>query len=175
MRSSVLLTTIREISDDTIHILTCRHKKIYSLELWLRVTVVCDRFNHCKTNMGIGHHGRETRPESKNIQVTFSSKISNCLSTEPSNFCECSSTTRIFHRPGGLTDLMASRNSITVPKVVQNAIVRQSEEAHCCEQLQSTRASLSHVKSLSLLSFGRSAACLLKVTSLCCCGYPRKC
>ena len=45
------------------------------------------------------------------IQVTFSSRISNCLSTAPSSLCECSSTTSIFHLPGGLTDLSASKNS----------------------------------------------------------------
>ena len=44
-------------------------------------------------------------------RVTFSSKISNCLRTELMRRCECSSTTRIFHRPGGCTERIASRNS----------------------------------------------------------------
>lgn len=54
---------------------------------------------------------RDERDERADLQVTFSSRISNCFKTDPNSFCECSSTTRIFHRPGGFTDLMASRNS----------------------------------------------------------------
>jgi len=46
-----------------------------------------------------------------NVRVTFSSSISNCLSTALRSFWEWSSTTRIFHRPGGLTDRIASKNS----------------------------------------------------------------
>lgn len=49
----------------------------------------------------------------KHIRVTFSSKISNCFSTDPRRRCECSSTTRIFHLPGGFTERIASRNSVT--------------------------------------------------------------
>lgn len=49
----------------------------------------------------------------RHIRVTFSSKISNCFSTEPRRRCECSSTTRIFHLPGGFTERIASRNSVT--------------------------------------------------------------
>ncbi len=47
----------------------------------------------------------------EHIRVTFSSRISNCFSTEPRRRCECSSTTRIFHLPGGFTERIASRNS----------------------------------------------------------------
>ena len=47
-----------------------------------------------------------------NIRVTFSSNISNCFKTDPIRRCECSSTTRIFHRPGGFTDRIASKNSV---------------------------------------------------------------
>lgn len=46
------------------------------------------------------------------IRVTFSWRISNCFNTDPSSFCANSSTTRIFHRPGGFTDRIASRNSV---------------------------------------------------------------
>lgn len=45
------------------------------------------------------------------IQVTFSARISNCVSTAPSSLCEWSSTTSTFHFPGGSTDLIASKNS----------------------------------------------------------------
>jgi|ERR1700722_7909207 len=62
-----------------------------------------------------------------NIRVTFSSKISNCLRTDPSNFCEYSSTTRIFHRPGGLTDLIASKNSVEWDRMINNGSFAQRQ------------------------------------------------
>jgi len=46
------------------------------------------------------------------IQVTLSSRTSNCFKTAPRSFWEKSSTTSIFHRVGGLTDRMASKNSM---------------------------------------------------------------
>jgi hypothetical protein len=47
----------------------------------------------------------------RGARVTFSSKISNCFKTELRSRWECSSTTRIFHLDGGLTERIASRNS----------------------------------------------------------------
>lgn len=49
--------------------------------------------------------------ERQNIRVTFSSRISNSFKTELRIRWACSSTTRIFHREGGFTERMASRNS----------------------------------------------------------------
>ena len=45
------------------------------------------------------------------VQVTRSARISNCLRTALRSLCEYSSTTKIFHPEGGLTDRKASRNS----------------------------------------------------------------
>jgi hypothetical protein len=46
MRSSILLSPIREVPDNPFHVVARGHEEVYSFELGLRVTVVCDRFNH---------------------------------------------------------------------------------------------------------------------------------
>lgn len=106
MRASVSRSA-REILYDTIHILGRWHQQVYCFESWLRLAITCDRFNHCLNKRQV----HSSRVYAWYSQVTFSSKISNCLRTEFKNFCECSSTTSIFHLPGGLTDRIASRNS----------------------------------------------------------------
>jgi len=73
--------------------------------------MVRNGFNDCNARQRIS--GWTAFPPAANrvVRVTFSSRISNCLRTAPRSFCENSSTTRIFHRPGGLTERIASRNS----------------------------------------------------------------
>lgn len=120
MCSSILLFPPTEISNDTVYVLCCWHQYVNSFELLLGFSVRGDRFNHC------GETKREHQDPNANvediwkyIQVTFSSKISYCLRTDDKSCCECSSTTRIFHRPGGFTDLIASRNSASVDQLRQ--------------------------------------------------------
>ena len=76
------------------------------------------------------------------VQVTFSWRISNCLSTAPSSLCEWSSTTSIFHFPGGLTDLRASRYS-GMRLVVRRIHDETWEAPYCCVQLWSRKSSSS--------------------------------
>ena len=101
--SQVLLPAIRKICDNAVHILSCGHQEVHSFEL-LRCTLAID---------GLDDWAGSASGEGKecgNSRVTFSSRISYCIRVLPSNFWACSSTTRIFHLPGGFTERIASRN-----------------------------------------------------------------
>lgn len=82
----------------------------------------------------------------EHIRVTFSSRISNCFSTEPRRRCECSSTTRIFHLPGGFTERIASRNSAaeTIQPVRERTSKPRWDGAVSRQDLQEHTGSATH-------------------------------
>lgn len=81
--SEVLLLVVGEVLDDPLDILCCGHENIHGLKL-LGLSVVGDRFNDWV--QGILRSGHLSTLKDY-LRVTFSSRISNCLSTEPSSFC----------------------------------------------------------------------------------------
>ena len=46
MRRCILLS-LRKVPDNTVHVLGCRHKQIYSFEIGLRIPPFGNGFNHC--------------------------------------------------------------------------------------------------------------------------------
>ena len=109
--ASILFLRPRKVSNDPIHVLRRRHQYVEGLEFGLPLAMVCNGFNDCNARERISGWASFPPAAKRVVRVTFSSRISNCLRTAPRSFCENSSTTRIFHRPGGLTERIASRNS----------------------------------------------------------------
>jgi hypothetical protein len=107
MCASILLPSAGEITDDAVDVGGGRHEHVDRVEAWLWLSIVRYGFD----DFGLTLSKVATVATSKDsARVTFSSRMSNCLRTELRSCCECSSMTRIFHREGGLTERMASRN-----------------------------------------------------------------
>ena len=142
----------REVTNDPVDILCCRHEQIHCFHAGLRLTVCRDLVDSYKG------FARQTRGWSSYTQsgilVTFSARTSYCLSVAPRSFCECSSTTRIFHRPG-FTPRILSRKPLRWPLVP--VLVDDRVLAYVCERRRSARSSGPSSGPLSLATLQSSS------------------